>query len=127
MNYDDLNKKLKELKTEDYIWVIYLGIIILSWYSNSLERKYYIYKNNVDKEKYRRIIILIFTILLIVYIYFFKSAFDDFQSLSASDSKKKKNLRYLSFLASSFILISGVIFLYIAFTDNDLNVELAFN
>ena len=36
MNYDELNKKLEELKIEDFIWVIYIGIIVLSWYSNSL-------------------------------------------------------------------------------------------
>ena len=42
MNYNTLNEKLKQLKTEDFIWVIYIFIIFLSWYSNSLERKYYI-------------------------------------------------------------------------------------
>lgn len=38
MNSDELDKKLKQLKTEDFIWLIYIGIIIMSWYSNNLEK-----------------------------------------------------------------------------------------
>ena len=38
MNHDELSRKLKQLKTEDFIWLIYIGIIIMSWYSNNLEK-----------------------------------------------------------------------------------------
>ena len=41
--------------------------------------------------------------------------------------EKKKELITLSLIASSLILISGLIFLYIAINDEELNVELAFN
>ena len=41
--------------------------------------------------------------------------------------EKKKRLVTLSMIASFLILISGFIFLYIAYEDNDLSVELAFN
>ena len=123
----ELNDKLKELKIEDFIWVIYIGIIIMSWYSNILERKYYT-KNDLEaKKKYREIIIAIFIILLIVYLYFLYSSYQCVRNLKKTDSDKKKQLVILSFLASLFIVISGIIFLYIAFADEDLNVELAFN
>ena len=127
MDYDALNEKLKQLKTEDFIWVIYIFIIFLSWYSNSLERKYFIYNDLESKEKYRKIIIFIFSILIIVYLYFLKDSFNDLQSLNFDDSNKKKKLIYLSFIASLLIAVSGFIFLYIAVNDEDLNVELAFN
>ena len=127
MNYNELNDKLKELNIEDFIWVIYIGIILLSWYSNSLERKYYINNDNISKEEYRKIIIFIFSILIIVYLYFLKSSYDDVKNIKTIDSNKKKELLYLSFIASLLIAISGIIFLYIAINDEDLNVELAFN
>ena len=38
----EVEDKLKQLKIEDFIWVIYIGIIALSYYSNYLERKYYL-------------------------------------------------------------------------------------
>lgn len=127
MDNDKLNKKLKELKIEDYIWLIYIGIIFLSWYSNSLERNYYLTKNSVSKDKYQKIMILIFTVLLIVYLYFLKSSIDSIKALSKNASQKTKNMVYLTFYASLLITISGVIFLYVAIIDNNLDVELAFN
>ncbi len=127
MNYEHLNKKLKQLNIEDYIWIIYIGIIVLSWYSNSLERKYYVYNDQYSKNKYQKIMIIIFIILLFVYAYFLKDSFDDLKNLTPYDSIKKKKLVTLSFIASLFIALSGVIFLYIALNNQDLDVELAFN
>lgn len=127
MNNEQLNEKLKELKIEDFIWFVYIGIIILSWYSNSLERKYFIFNDQISKEKYRKIIIIIFSILVIVYFYFLSDSYKSLKSLNQFDSKKKQDLVYLSFIASLLIAISGLIFLYIALEDEELNVELAFN
>ena len=127
MNYNEINNRLKQIKIEDYIWIIYIGIIILSYYSNYLEKKYLLFNNINDKEKYREIIIIIFTILIFIYYYFLKSSFDDINNLKENDSNEKKELVYLSFIGSLLIFISGCIFLYIAFEDNNLDVELAFN
>ena len=127
MNNEQLNEKLKELKIEDFIWFVYIGIIILSWYSNSLERKYFIFNDQISKEKYRKIIMIIFSILVIVYFYFLSDSYKSLKSLNQFDSNKKQDLVYLSFIASLLIAISGLIFLYIALEDEDLNVELAFN
>lgn len=124
---NELNDKLKQLKIEDFIWLIYIFIIFLSWYSNNLERKYFIYKDNESKEKYRKIMIFIFSILIVVYFYFLKDSYKDVFKVDIYSLDKIDNLKYLSFIASLFIFISGLIFLYIAIKDEDLNVELAFN
>lgn len=99
----------------------------MSWYSNNLERKYFIYNDLISKEKYRKLIILIFSILIIVYLYFLKDSYADLKSIKSNDTNKKKNLTFMSFLGSLFIAISGFIFLYIAIMDEDIDVELAFN
>ena len=124
---EELIKKLEQLKIEDYIWVIYIGIIIMSWYSNTLERKYFIYDDKVSKEKYRKTIIAIFTIATLIYLYFLKDSYDDLVNLKQTDTDEKKRLIFLSFVGSLLIAISGFIFLYIAIRDEELNVELAFN
>ena len=118
--------KLKELKIEDFIWFIYIGIIILSFYSNSLEEKYYLNNDLKAKDEYQRIMIFIFSILIIVYSYFLKSSFADLKNLNNYDEKKKL-LVLASFIASLLIFISGIIFLIIAIFDNNLDVEIAFN
>lgn len=127
MNYDELNEKLKQLKIEDFVWVIYIGIIFLSWFANHLERKYFINNDLKSKENYRKIMILIFVILIIIYVHFLKDSFNDLKKIKPTDSNKKKNLTFLSFIASLLIAISGFIFLYIAIMDESLEVELAFN
>ena len=127
MNYESLNKKLEQLKIEDFIWLIYIGIIFISWYANNLERKYFIYNDIESKEKYRKIMIFIFSILIVVYLYFLKDSYNDIINLKPYDSDKTKKLIFLSFIGSLLIAISGFIFLYIAVNDEELNVELAFN
>ncbi len=123
----EVEEKLRQIRIEDFIWVIYIGIIALSYYSNYLEKKYYL-NNDIDsKNKYRKIIIVIFSILIIVYFYFLVDSYSSICDLNRFDTEKKKRLIYLSFLASLLIFISGIIFLYIAISDTDLNVELAFN
>lgn len=127
MNYDELNKKLKQLKNEDFIWLIYIGIIIISWYSNNLERKYFIYNDLNSREKYQKIMIFIFSILILIYFYFLKDSYDDLKNIKIYDDNKKKKLTYLSFLGSLFIFISGLIFFYISIMDEKIDVEIAFN
>ena len=123
----DLDSKLKSIDTEDLIWVVYLGIIIFSWYSNSLERKYFLFNDLKSKDKYRDTLILIFSILLVVYTYFLKSSIRDVKNIKPYDSLKKKRLVYLSFYASLLITISGFLLLYIAYYDDSVDVEIAFN
>lgn len=123
----ELQEKLKQLNIEDFIWVIYIFIILMSWYSNHLERKYFLYRNDEDKNRYRTIIVIIFSILIIVYLYFLNSSLEDIKKLSPRDTEKKKQLVYLSFIGSLLIFISGAIFLYIALVDEDIDIELAFN
>ncbi len=127
MNKKELNEKLKQITIEDYIWILYLGIIFMSWYGNSYERKFYIYNDSNSKKKYKSITILIFSILIIVYLYFLKGSITDVKNIKPYYTKKKKDLIYLSFLGSLFVALSGAIFLFIAITDNNLDVEIAFN
>lgn len=127
MNYEDKENRLKQIDIENYIWLVYVGIIIFSWYSNYLEKEFIINNDNNSKNKYRIIIISIFSILVVVYYYFFKNSLNDLQNIKQTDTYEKKSLVYLSFIGSLLILISGLIFLYIAISDKDNSIEIAFN
>jgi len=56
--------RLNDIKVENFIWIIYIGIIILSWYANSKEKKYILYNDEKSKKEYQNLMIFIFTILL---------------------------------------------------------------
>lgn len=123
---EDLSR-LKDIKIENYIWIIYIGIIVLSWYANSKEKDFIINKNENSKKEYQALMILIFTILLFIYYYFTIDSYDDVKELTPLDSKKKIILRYASLVGSFLILISGIIFLIIAILDDNIDTEIAFN
>ena len=124
---NDKLDKLKDIEIENKIWIIYLGIIILSWYTNSKEKTFLLYNDEKNKKEYQNLLILIFSILVIIYYYFAKDSYDKLININEFDSDKKKHLLYLSFIASFLILISGIIFLNIAIKDDQIDVELAFN
>ncbi len=124
---NDRLDKLKDIKIENKIWILYIGIIILSWYANSKEKTFLLYNDEKTKKEYQNLLILIFSILVIIYYYFAKESYDKLININEFDSDKKKYLLYLSFIASFLILISGIIFLNIAIQDDQIDVELAFN
>ena len=124
MNYN-INKRLKQIETENKIWILYLLIIVLSFYANHLEKDYFLTNNNQSKETYRKINATIFIILILVYSYFEKDAIESFKQKNKSTTQYKYDT--LSLIATTAVLISGIIFLYIIISDENLYEEIAFN
>lgn len=124
---NDKLDRLKDIKIENYIWVIYIVIIFFSWIANSKEKDYIITNNSKSKQDYQTIMILIFSILIIVYLYFTLDSYEDVKKLNIYDSTKKVILTNASLTGSTLILISGIIFLLIAIFDDNIDTELAFN
>ena len=124
---NDRLERLKEIQVENYVYIIYIGIIFLSWYANKKEKEFFLYNNQRSKKEYQNLLILIFTILLLIYIYFTKDSYDALMKLNVFDSNKKKGLTYASFIGSVLILISGVLFLIIAISDSNIDTEIAFS
>ena len=122
---DKIQKRLNQIQTENNIWILYLIIIGLSFYSNYLEKDYFLKKNEKSKEKYRKLNIIIFTTLTAVYCYFEKEAITSVQEKDKTKTQEKYD--NLAFIASTLILISGIIFLYIVIVDKDIEEEVAFN
>ena len=124
---NDRLEKLNDIKTENIVWLIYIGIIILSYYANSKEKRYLLYNDQKAKKEYQDLLIIIFSILLVIYYHFAKDSYEDVKKLNSFDSKKKQTLTKFSFIASLLILISGIIFLSLAIADDNIDIELAFN
>ena len=119
MNTSTKNR-LQQIQIENKIWIIYLIIIFLSYQSNYYEKEYFTHQKQTSKNKYRKLNILIFTMLVLIYAYFEK---ESLQSLKNSKSK----LTELSFIATTLVLIAGILYLYIVVKDKDIEEEIAFN
>lgn len=124
---NDKFDRLEDIKIENFVWLIYIGIIFLSYYANYKEKNFILYGDEKSRKEYQNLLILIFTILLFIYYYFAKDSYDDLKALTPFDSNKKVYLHSASFIGSLLILISGIIFLGIAILDKEIDVELAFN
>ena len=124
---EDNLDRLKEIKDENIVWIIYIGIIILSYYANYKEVKYILNNDEKSRKKYQDTKILIFTILVIIYYYFTKQTYINIKKLNSRDSEKKITLTYASFIGTLLVLISGIIFLSIVILDENIEVEIAFN
>lgn len=122
---DSIDKRLRQIKIENNIWIIYIIIIIFSIYANSKEKDYFLTNNQNSKEIYRKINTIIFITLILVYSYFEKDALSSFQNKNRSQTKQKYDK--LSFVATTLVLISGFIYLYIIINDEELEEEIAFS
>ena len=124
MNNDNI---LKSIETENFVWIIYLFIIGISFVANSFEKDYYVTGNVDSKNKYRIINIFVFATALLIYLYFFYDNYKNIKNLNCNSSKEKIFFNNLNFIASILIAIAGCIFLYIAVYDKNLDTEIAFN
>lgn len=124
MNNNNRMKQLKQVDIENIIFIIYYFIITLSIISNYIEKNYLLYGNEFDKQTYRKLLFIIFGTVFLIYLYYTITGIKDLQDVTVP---KIKRLSELSVLANILVLISGVIYLYIIYKDQDLNVELAFS
>lgn len=118
---------LKTIKAENYIWILYLVLIGISFLANNQEVKYYLYNDLDAKKKYRALNILVFSVALLVYIYFFNGSYKSVVNLGETDSYNKNFFENINFIATTLVVIAGCIFLFIAIFDIDLETEVAFN
>ena len=122
----DKSEILKEIEIENYIWIVYLGLIIFSFWSNNEERKYIIFGDISAKENYRKSLVLVFSIASIIYFYFFYSSYRSYKNLDKNDTDSKKYFTVINLIATTLVLIAGILFLFIAIEDEELETEISF-
>ncbi len=121
------NDALKAIETENFIWIVYLFIIGISFIANNFEKDYFINGSLDSKDKYRIINIFVFATALVIYLYFFYDNYKTIKNLDCNSSNEKIFFNNLNFIASILIVVAGSIFLYIAVYDKNLDTEIAFN
>ena len=123
---NDVEKKLKRLKSEDIIWIIYFFIVVFALYSNKLDRDYLLKK---DKDAYKReksINITIFFISFFIYLYFLLLLTEDLGNMEKNFDDPNYRSTFIQLIAAILFLIGGAIYLINEITrkDDDLDVGL---
>ncbi len=123
---NDVEKKLKRLKNEDIIWIVYFFIVVFALYSNKLDRDYLLKK---DKDAYKReksINITIFFIAFFIYLYFLLLLTEDLGNMEKNFDDPNYRSTFIQLIAAILFLIGGAIYLINEITrkDDDLDVGL---
>jgi len=118
------SNRIREIDIENIIFIIYYVIITLSLIDNYIEKRYLIYRNEEDKKRYRDLLFIIFGTAFLIYLYYTIIGIKELKDISDIEVKR---LTELSLVASILVLISGAIYLYIIYKDQDVNVEIAFS
>lgn len=116
---DDISKKLKKLRNEDFIWIVYFFIVVFAIYSNKLDRDYLLKKNNEAYKREKYINITIFLVSFFIYLYFLLLLTEDLGSMEKNFSDPAYRSTFIQLIAAILFLIGGAIYLINEITRKD--------
>ena len=123
---NDISKKLKRLRNEDIIWIIYFFIVVFALYSNKLDRDYLLNHDNGAYKSEKYINIGIFFVTFFIYLYFVLLLTEDLSNMERNFNNDNYRSTFIQLIAALLFLIGGSIYLIneIVRKDDDLDVGL---
>ena len=120
-----IENRIKEIKLENIVYLIFIIIILFGIYANYKEIDYFLNNNNDSRDRYYYIMIIIFLMLVIISAYYFYQSYIDYLSSRYLEKSKAKEYNNLNLIANGLALIASLIYLYIAVTDTNIDAEIS--
>ena len=108
---NDISKKLKRLRNEDIIWIIYFFIVVFALYSNKLDRDYLLNHDNGAYKSEKYINIGIFFVTFFIYLYFVLLLTEDLSNMERNFNNDNYRSTFIQLIAALLFLIGGSIYL----------------
>ena len=108
----DIESKLKRLRREDLIWIIYFFIAAFALLSNSYDRDYLINHKRSAYKKERTINITIFIVAFFIYFYFVLLLTNDLSDMPKNFKSPQYRDTFIRLIAALLFLVGGAIYLY---------------
>ena len=121
---NSINDKLKQIRIEDYIWIINFFIIFFAFMSNDYEENYIKTKDKKSWNIFHTINIDIFIIIFLINVYFLYLRYQNLQSLNNTSSKEEVLNANLNYIAAIFIVIGTLIYIYTEITGSNIVEEI---
>ena len=122
---NQLESRLKQIEIEDFVFLIFIILIFLAYYANTQEKNYFITGNKQSKQEYYYIQIIVFLVTVIISAYYLYESYKEANSLKYQAPSERKDYANLSFIGSFSALVAGLVFLYIAITDTEIDAEIS--
>lgn len=116
----DVFNRLKRLKNEDLIWIIYFFIITFAIISNVLEKDYILTNDKIAYKKSKTINIILFLVTFFIYLYFVLLFTKDLNNMERNFNNQNYRNTFLQLIAALLFLIGGSIYLFQAIFDKDI-------
>lgn len=110
-------RSLQNLEIDDFIWYIYIFIVVAALYSNKLEREYLLSGNREKYREFHSINIVVLTIGFFIYVYFLYRGYELYH-------KKRDYKTTLNLISAILFLSAGGILLYLELSGEDEDNEL---
>lgn len=107
----DILRRLKILRTEDFIWIIYFFIAAFAIFSNAFERDFVITNNSSSYKKSKVINITLFFTTFFIYLYFVLLFTTDLNNMEKNFNNSRYRNTFLQLIAALLFLIGTIIFL----------------
>lgn len=121
----ELDKRLKQIGLENVVFGVFIILIILAYFANEEEVNYFLQKNELSKKRYYYLMIIIFFVVVLISGYYFYQSYLNLVSSKIGEYSKSKEYARLDFIASGAALLAGLIYLYIAITDIEIDAEIS--
>jgi len=121
---DRFNRQLKQLKEEDYIWLIYFFIVIFALVANNFERNFLITKNKFSQNSAQKITTTILVVAFFIYLYFTLIAFDNLEFLKRNGTNKEVRVAFERLIANILFLVAGAVAIYADYDSNSSDVSI---
>ena len=122
---NDLQRKLKLLKEEDFIWLIYFFIIIFALISNNFERDSLCNQNKTSSNNAKKINSTILIVAFLIYLYFVVATIENFDLLKRNSSRKEVRIAFERLIANILFLVAGAIAIYADYDSNTIGTDIA--
>jgi len=116
---DRINRTLRELEIEDWIWIITLFSAIFAIISNYFEKKYVVTKDKNSKNTYKTINVTLLTISFLIYLYFLILSYSRIKEINPTTSFKQARLTNLNFLGAVLFIIAAGISIFVEIYSDD--------
>ncbi len=121
----EVTRKLKELKIEDYIWLVYYFIVTFAIISNQYERNYVITKDKSSQKKSNKINRTILITAFFIYLYFVLLSFKNIDILKRKGNTKEVKYAFQNLIAQILFLVGGAYSIYADFNAKNTDVDVA--
>lgn len=123
---EETAKLIKEIRVEDFIWVINFFIVLFALMSNDFQENYVKTHNKKSFNTFHTINIDIFIVIFLINVYFLHLRYKSLKALKPTATKQEILNTNLNYIAAILIVIGTFAYIYTEISGANIEEEISF-